>query len=282
MAALARTLLFVSEATRDDFLRRYGERFRAKAIVLPHGLLPIAPDVGRVDYAPRAEARGRWCSGAPSSSYKGVELFAELARSPASARAAWPCASSAVGCRARAAAHGAPDARACKSTTATSTATRSCSSLSENAVFLLPYRDASQSGALYALLNHGCLFVCADAGDLGAFMRRYGLEGLLLRERSAPAVLEALDHLAAHRDEVLAALREAQHRCAWTKWWDGFREARPSRTARWRRAARQPAGASAPIATFPRTGRSRPACRCAGCDNPPAAAPGRLSHWISR
>src|SRR5207247_460308 len=59
--------------------------------------------------------------------------------------------------------------------------------LADDVVFVLPYRDASQSGALYALLNHGRFFICADAGDLGAFMRRHGLEGLLLRERGAEA-----------------------------------------------------------------------------------------------
>ena len=32
----------LSEATRDDFLSRYGERFRARSMVLPHGLLPVS------------------------------------------------------------------------------------------------------------------------------------------------------------------------------------------------------------------------------------------------
>ena len=37
------TVVVDSQATREDFISRYGESFRAKSTVLPHGLLPPAP-----------------------------------------------------------------------------------------------------------------------------------------------------------------------------------------------------------------------------------------------
>ncbi|HKX42422.1 MAG TPA: hypothetical protein VJO99_14785, partial [Burkholderiaceae bacterium] len=52
---------------------------------------------------------------------------------------------------------------------------------------------------------------------LGAFMRRHGLEGLLLRERSAEAVVECLDYLAANRAAVVDALRRAQAALRWDR-----------------------------------------------------------------
>src|SRR5205085_10940038 len=82
LARLARTPVLASEATREDFMRRYGEAFRARSALLPIGLLPIASTLGPVPSrawrAPRALLF--WNTVKP---YKGVELFAELAQSDA-------------------------------------------------------------------------------------------------------------------------------------------------------------------------------------------------------
>lgn len=216
LASLARALVFVSEATRDDFLRRYGESFRARATVLPHGLLPVAPQCDAVDYGDAALPRALvfWSTVKP---YKGVELFADLARCGAIRRrglslrveGAW--ASELHGLRDELIALGVAVHDRYLSEP------QLLALLGEDVVFLLPYREASQSGALYALLNHGRLFICADVGDLGAFMRRFGLAGLLLRERSAEAVIECLDHLAAHCAAINEALRRAQQALRWDR-----------------------------------------------------------------
>jgi glycosyltransferase involved in cell wall biosynthesis len=236
LARLAHALVFVSESTRDDFMRRYGEGFRAKSHVLPHGLLPIAPEMQPVAYTPQAAARSLvfWSRVQP---YKGVELFAQLARSPHIRAAglsleiygAWvgellPLKNelSALGVHIE-------DGYLDK--------TKLLALLSKEAVFLLPYQQASQSGALYSLLSHGRVFICTDVGDLGAFMRRFGLEGLLMRERNAEAVAECLRYLAAHRDEVLRRLQAAQQECRWERVIDagarlyGLRSSSPSVSA---------------------------------------------------
>jgi glycosyltransferase involved in cell wall biosynthesis len=216
LASLARTLVFVSEATRDDFMRRYGESFRAKAVVLPHGLLPVAPQCDTVDYAAAAAPRALvfWGSVRP---YKGVELFAELARCKDIRARGWSLqvhgawASDLHGLRDELMALGvAVDDRYLDEAPLRAL-------LAEDAVFLLPYRQASQSGALYSLLNHGRLFICADVGDLGDFMRRFGLQGLLLKERSAAAVVDCLRYLDANRPLVIDALRRAQQALRWDR-----------------------------------------------------------------
>lgn len=216
IAAMARSLVFASESTRDDFMRRYGETFRAKSSVLPHGLLPIAPQLPPSDYMPPGEPRSLvyWSTVKP---YKGVELFADLARSSAvhqqglslEVYGAWapqlrPLHDELISLGVRVRDAYLDDAEL-------------LALLAKDAVFVLPYQQASQSGALYSLLNHGRIFICSDVGDLGDFMRRFGLEGLLLKDRTAEAVLACLQHLRTHRDELTQRFRRAQEMSRWDR-----------------------------------------------------------------
>ncbi len=209
LARLARRLVFVSEATRDDFMRRYGEGFRSKSEIRPHGLLPVTPDSPVVPYAATGapQALVFWSTVKP---YKGVELFADLARSPViRARGlalevfgAWdqellPLARELQQLGVKLLDGYVPNGEL-------------LALLNRDVIFILPYRAASQSGAMYALLNHGRLFICSDVGDLGAFMRRYGLEGLLLADRTAKSVERCLRYLDANREAVIAAFARAQ------------------------------------------------------------------------
>jgi glycosyltransferase involved in cell wall biosynthesis len=214
IASLARRLVFVSHYSHDDFMARYGGGYKAKASVLEHGVSPVSPELGTVPYAAAGapEALVYWSTVKP---YKGIELFAELARSP----------------RVRAAGIGleiygawAPELRALRDEIAALGVTvedgfldaqRLLDLLSRNVVFVLPYREASQSGALFSLLNHGRVFICADVGDLGDFMRRFGLQALLLRERSADAVMDCLDALRRDAPAIVAAFQAAQDASAW-------------------------------------------------------------------
>ena len=231
LANLARSLVFVSQSTHDDFMRRYGDAYRHKASVLPHGLLPVSPQCEAVPYDESAKPRSLvfWSTVKP---YKGVELFADLARSEEVRRrglslavyGAWDPALHGLRedlSRLGVAVHDEylDDARL-------------LDLLSQDAVFLLPYQHASQSGALYSLLNHGRMFICTDTGDLGAFMRAHGLQGLLLKDRSAQSVVDCLDHIESHREVVVQAFREAQRAFAWPRLlrdhgsaysWDGCR-----------------------------------------------------------
>jgi glycosyltransferase involved in cell wall biosynthesis len=214
IATLARQLVFVSEATRDDFLRRYGAGFRAKASVLPHGLLPIAPrDAPQpVRLCGQPQALVFWGT---VKGYKGIELFAELARS-----AEWKAQGLPLEIHGRwdAELHPLRDeliALGVRVEDRYLDAIAMRALMARELLFVLPYRDASQSGALYTLLHQGCTFACSDAGDLGAFLRHFGLQGLLLPERSAAAVLLALQHLRQHAAAVAQSLQQAQHLSTW-------------------------------------------------------------------
>lgn len=216
IARLARTLVFVSRFSMEDFLARYGESFRAKSRLLGIGATPVVPGLPPVPYrpAPPPEALVYWSTVKP---YKGVELFAELARSKRIRDAglgleihgAW--ASELAPLKAELAGLGV------RIEDGFLDAPSLLHLLQRNVVFLLPYREATQSGALFALLHHGCVFLCTDVGDLGDFLRRFGLEALLLERRSADAVCDALDRLRRDPAEIAAALQVAQDASAWSR-----------------------------------------------------------------
>lgn len=215
LARLANRLIFVSEATRDEFLRRYGEGFRAKATLLPHGLLPVVPGLQPIPPEPVAVPRALvfWGNVKP---YKGVELFEALAQSHG-------VSSRGLSLQVVGRWDGLADLKQRLCTLGVDVIDRYLADdelsalFAQPVVFLLPYHHASQSGALYTLLHHGAVFVCSDSGDLGVFLRRYGLDGLILREHSAHAVLDCLDWLAAHRQQVADGLRRAQAELGWSR-----------------------------------------------------------------
>lgn len=87
--------------------------------------------------------------------------------------------------------------------------------LSRNVVIVLPYLSASQSGILYTLLNHGCYFIAADVGDIGAFLRRNGLDCLLLDSYSLSAIEEKSDWIVSNGESVRERLQNAADNCSW-------------------------------------------------------------------
>ena len=214
IATLARQLVFASAATQADFLRRYGSGYATKSTVLPHGLLPIAPGDAPQAVRPMAQPEALVFWGTVKA-YKGIELFADLARSaafralglPLEVHGRWDAALHPL--RDELVAAGVRivdrylDAAALRELTA------------RPVLFLLPYRDATQSGALYTLLHQGCTFACSDTGDLAAFLRRHGLQALLLADRSVAAVMAVLQRLREQAPAIAAALQTAQEQSTW-------------------------------------------------------------------
>lgn len=214
LARRARQLVFASAYARDEFLRRYGARHAARAVLMPHGLLPVRPGepprVPRLPLPPQALVF--WGVVEP---YKGVDLFEALAADPGWRRLGvplevhgrWAASLQPLAQRLRAlgvtVVDGYLDAAALERL------------LARPVIFLLPYRRASQSGALYTLLHAGCTMLCSDTGDLGDTLRRHGLQALLLRDRSPAAVVEALERLRQDPGAVQAALRHAQQAADW-------------------------------------------------------------------
>lgn len=214
IAALARRVVFVSEASRQDFFARYGRGVERRSAVLPLGLMPLAPGLPVVPVRPlpRPQALVFWSTVKP---YKGVELFATLARSPL-----WAAQGVALEVYGRwdAALHPLRDELIALGVTVEDRFLDHdalAALLARPVLFALPYQSASQSGALYTLLHHGASFVCSDAGDLGDFMRRFDLAPLLLAARTDAAVVDCLQRLRDAPDEFARRFAAAQQQSRW-------------------------------------------------------------------
>jgi len=51
--------------------------------------------------------------------------------------------------------------------------------LSKRAIFILPYKKATQSGIFYTLLNYCKVFIAKDVGDIGMFLKKEKLDRLI-------------------------------------------------------------------------------------------------------
>ncbi len=214
LARLARQIVFASEFSRADFLRRYGHGFATRSRLMPLGLLPPAPGVAPRAYTAPQPPRALvfWGNVQP---YKGVEVFEALAASPETAarglalqvHGAWAPALKPLARRLR--------AQGVQVADRFLDAAEMQALLVQPVVFLLPYWAATQSAALFTLLHQGCWFVCSDVGDLGDFLRQHGLSELVLADRSPAAVFAALDRLAADPVGLARRLAAAQASRHW-------------------------------------------------------------------
>lgn len=212
-ANLARRLIFTSEAVRDRFFIRYPmSRLKARAHLLQHGLLGAtlrtpSPQESAHSAAPVVTFFGT------VKPYKGVEQLVSAA-------------TLLVGTRVEI--HGQWD-KSLKDLK-TQAETQGCvvkdeflpapaldNLLSEHRIFVLPYRDASQSGVLYLLLNYGRPFVSTDSGDLGAFLRREGLPELIFPLDNAAKLARCIEIACADYERIALRLQSIRRSYEWAE-----------------------------------------------------------------
>lgn len=214
MAGVARALWFPSAFSAEDFYRRYGEHFRHKGRVVQHGLLGLSPGQSPKPYvwAGRIEALAYWSTVKP---YKGIELLCALAQRRAAEGGGPPVEVHGLWDRSLLALRDELTAAGAVVQDRYLSADELAQLLSRDLVFLLPYHAASQSGALYSLLQAGRIFLATDVGDLGAFLRRHGLEALILPRPDVASVDQALAALQAQGPQIVARLAAAQQGLRW-------------------------------------------------------------------
>lgn len=215
LAHLAREIWFPSEATAESFYRRYSQSFRSKGKVVQHGTMGVYPGCPLSPYRlpQKVEGVAYWSNIKP---YKGIELMLDLVKRQDATGGndvieiygRWSEELYPIRDEIRLL-NGHVEDRFLTSEELTTI-------LSRNLVFLLPYKSASQSGALYTLLHHGRLFMTTDTGDLGAFMRRFGLEGLILKDATVGSVDLCMAWLQDNLPYVIARFTAAQSEFSWS------------------------------------------------------------------
>ena len=210
MSRLARQTWFVSEATERVF-RGSWRVPDSRARVVPHGRIGLAPNMPQQPYdLPAAfEALAFWGTVKP---YKGVDRLLELGGAedglpPLEVHGRWdrdlaPLKARFVERGTRVEDRFLDD-------------TEIADLFHRDVLFLLPYRAASQSGVLYTLLHHGCVFLAADVGDLGEFLRRHGLGDLLVGDFSPETLHRKIVWLIAERAQLNKRLQRAADHLGW-------------------------------------------------------------------
>lgn len=216
LSKLAKELWFPSEFTADSFYKRYSQRFREKGKILQHGTMGIYPDCQPIPYRLPAAIEGLayWSNIKP---YKGIELVLAIAQRKlltglGDGIEVYGCWSDRL--------FPVRDKLKSMGTHVVDrflTVDELSKLLSRDLVFLLPYKSASQSGALYSLLHHGRLFIASDTGDLGAFLKRFGLERLVLKDATVESVDQCMNWLKANLLYVIARFAEAQTEMSWPR-----------------------------------------------------------------
>jgi glycosyltransferase involved in cell wall biosynthesis len=214
VSGFARKLWFLSAAVAEDFHARYPGDFRGKSRLVQMGTQASQPHLPQVRYVmpERIEGLAYWSTVKP---YKGIELMLALAHDR----------------RARSGnelleVHGrwAPDLQSIRqqlnelgveALDRYLSADELLTLLSRDLVFVLPYRSASQSAAMYTLLHHGRFFMATDVGDLGDLLRRFGLESLILRDPTVASVRRCIAWLEANLPYATARFSEAQAAMSW-------------------------------------------------------------------
>jgi glycosyltransferase involved in cell wall biosynthesis len=211
-AYLAKSLIFTSAAVMDRFFQRYPlNRLRGRAKLLQHGLLAATLQPQQAEPA-LAEGSPIITFFGTVKPYKGVEqlvVATPLLEKSLAVEIHGQWDPTLKDLKKAALAHGC----IVKDEYLTSTFLERI--LMERRVFVLPYRDASQSGVLYLLLNYARPFVSTDRGDLGAFLKREGLAQLIFNMNDPESLAKALTLAKSTYDDISRQLRLARHRYEW-------------------------------------------------------------------
>ena len=87
--------------------------------------------------------------------------------------------------------------------------------LSRNVVFILPYKDATQSGVLYSYLAYGNVFISSNVGENNNFLIKHGLERLIFDREDQDSIISAIDYAFNRHNEIKIKLLQIREKFEW-------------------------------------------------------------------
>jgi len=87
--------------------------------------------------------------------------------------------------------------------------------LNSNSIFIMPYKNVSQSGILYTLIHYKILFVSTSHGDNRDFLIKYKLNDLLFDFNDISSLKKSIDFLEANKNQILTKLNNAREEFEW-------------------------------------------------------------------
>jgi glycosyltransferase involved in cell wall biosynthesis len=89
--------------------------------------------------------------------------------------------------------------------------------LSREVVFILPYKDATQSGVLYTLLAYGKVFISSDVGENSDFLIKHGLGQLVFDRKEKESMKNAINYAFNEYNEIKFKLLQIKEEYEWDK-----------------------------------------------------------------
>lgn len=87
--------------------------------------------------------------------------------------------------------------------------------LSRDVVFILPYKDATQSGVLYTFLAYGKVFISSNVGENSSFLKKHGLEQLIFDRENHESIRRAVNYAFTEYNEIKNKLLEIRDEYEW-------------------------------------------------------------------
>lgn len=90
-----------------------------------------------------------------------------------------------------------------------------CAVLNEKAVFILPYKTATQSGVLYTLLAHAKVFISSRQGENYEFLKKHNLSELSFDRDDSESVAAAYNFAITNYAQIRERLKAISHEYNW-------------------------------------------------------------------
>jgi glycosyltransferase involved in cell wall biosynthesis len=194
---LASKIVFVSNYTMKNFIKNYGAH--SDYHLISHGVMPIGT-LSNIQSATNVQIEKKLLFWGRVEEYKGVDVFGNFNLDwPVEIYGKWSSQLTSLK-RKLSSIDGVFINDSYLPSAELSTL------LSREVVFILPYKDATQSGVLYTLLAYGKVFISSNVGENNDFLIKYGLEQLIFNREDQESIRRAINYAFSEYKEIKSKL----------------------------------------------------------------------------
>lgn len=183
--------IFVSNFTKTRFINNYKIKDK-KYLVLNHGLLPLQPNEEKINKK-NVEIENTIIFWGLVKDYKGVDIFLELANDSFLNKynfeiiGKWDKRLNSLKNRLL-------KYKNIKIYDKFLSLEDMHALMKRNVIFILPYKDATQSGVLYTFLNYSKVFISSNVGENFNFLKENNLKNLIFDRKNKKSIHNAIEY----------------------------------------------------------------------------------------
>jgi len=200
------TLVFVSKYTMQNFIRRYGNHKNMHLV--QHGLMPLSHEFTKLS-VDNSLVEHKLIFWGRVEDYKGVDLFDKIPLElPIDIYGRWSRSLDSL-----------KNNLLKKNNINIVDSYLSLDELSDllkrQCIYILPYKDATQSGVLYTLLAYEKVFISSNVGENHQFLIENNLEALSFSREDPKSLLMAIEYAFSNHQKIKEKLRAIKEQYQW-------------------------------------------------------------------